>query len=167
PGGTARIPTIEEGPDEAPPPGAEVTFAPSEHPPELPPAGSISVIHDPYKDPAERAAYEAEQKRIWEERKARELEGMLVYLGKELELADVQKDKLRAVLTEESRRRIEVVEDITAQRITEGEFRTRVDRIRAEAREQLALIFTEPQFAKYKTLKPKHQVLNDQTIQGH
>lgn len=162
-----RIPTIDEAPEEPPRGDGDVTYAPSEHPKPLAPAGSISVVNYPFKTEAEARAYEEAQRKYWEERKARELEGMLVFLKRELGLTDVQHDRLRQLLLEESRQRIQVVEDLTNQRISQTEFRERVDRILGAAREQMALILTPEQNAKYQTLEPRRQVLNDRTIMGH
>lgn len=159
--------TIDEAPEEPPPPGVDVTYAPSEHPPPLPPAGSITEIGRPFKTPEEKRAFEERERLAWEEKKARELNLIVEFLTRELSLSAMQTQGLRRILEEESKRRIAVVTDLTEGRITQAEFRDRVDASLKQGRSELAALFSPEQFAKYQTLEPRRQVLNDKTITGH
>jgi len=159
--------TIDQAPEEPPPPGAEVTYAPSENPPPLAPAGSISEISSPFKTPEEKRIYEERQKQDWEEKKTRELGMIVELLTRELGLSAMQTERLRGILEEESKRRIAVVDDLTEGRIDQNQFRDRVDASLKQGRNELASLFSPEQYAKYQTLEPRRQALNDKTITGH
>lgn len=172
PGGGAAGPprpmlTIDQAPEEPPPPGVDVTYAPSENPPPLAPAGSISEIGNPFKTPEERRIFEERQRRDWEEKKARELGLIVELLTRELGLSAMQTERLRGILQEESKRRIEIVTDLTEGRIDQNQFRDRVDASLKQGRSELASLFSPEQLAKYETLEPRRQALNDKTITGH
>ncbi|MEK7867143.1 MAG: hypothetical protein AAB434_10710 [Planctomycetota bacterium] len=158
--------TIDEAPEEPPPPGVDVTYAPSENPPPLAPAGSISAISDPFKTPEERRVFEERQRQDWEEKKARELGLIVELLTRDLGLTAMQTERLRGILQEESKRRIEIVTDLTEGRIDQNQFRDRVDASLKQGRGELASLFSPEQYAKYQTMEPRRQALNDKTITG-
>ncbi len=167
PGPQGPVLTIDQAPEDPPPPGVDVTYAPSPNPPPLAPAGSESAIYEPWKSPEEKKAYEERERLAWEERKSRELELVLEFLTQELSLTAMQAQRLRGILEDESRRRIAIVTDLTEKRISQAEFEDRVDASLQKGRAELASLFSPDQMSKYQTLKPRRQVLNDKTITGH
>lgn len=168
PAGPARpMLTIDQAPEDPPPPGVEVTYPPSPNPPPLAPAGSETQIWEQFNSPEERAAWEEREKRAWEAKKARELELIVELLTRELNLTAMQAQGLRGILEAESKRRIEVATDLTERRIGQAEFRDRVDASLAQGRSELQSLLSAEQYAKYQTLDPRRQALNDKTITGH
>lgn len=159
--------TIDQAPEDPPPHGVDVTYAPSPNPPPLAPAGSETQIWEQFKSPEEKAAWEERERRAWEEKKTRELGLIVELLTRELGLTAMQTEGLRGILEAESKRRIEIATDLTEKRIGQSEFRDRVDASLAQGRRELQTLLSPDQYAKYQTLDPRRQALNDKTITGH
>ncbi len=129
--------------------------------------GEIVELNYEFKSEESRRHFESDQKARWEARKAQEIVRVSEYLAQELKLDGGQADRLRRLLEEESRRRVDVVTDLVEGRIDQTDFRRRVDSIRESARRELDSLLTPEQLAHYKTLSPRKKVLLDSTIQGH
>ncbi|MBI3267913.1 MAG: hypothetical protein HYZ53_02745 [Planctomycetes bacterium] len=166
-GAGGRVPTIDEGPEDKPHTPGGVTFAPSDKPRDLPPDGSTSEIHYPFKTPAEAQAWEEMQKKQFEERLAKRREASAAALGKELDLDEGQSVRLKAVLEGEATRRSELVNALTDRRVSDLEFQKQVVEIRTEARKQLVALLHPDQLAKYNALPPKKQIFQEHAQSGH
>ncbi len=118
------------------------------------------LMHEPEDELAVR---DAERRRSWEDRLAREREIKLRALQEKVGITPAQAAQLEVILVEEARVRGDLVEQLTAGAIAPSTFDARVQENVKQARQQLARLLTPQQLQAYEELSPREQVLRDET----
>jgi hypothetical protein len=125
--------------------------------------GKVTTLIYDFDTDEERQAWEAKFKTRWETRLQREIDIKVRQLREKIGLTAPQEGDLRELLGDELTERSRLVGLLTAKKISRSDFdsavRTNVNGARARLKETL----TPQQLVAYGELKPREQVLRDET----
>jgi hypothetical protein len=125
--------------------------------------GKVTTLVYDFDSEEEKQAWEAKYKTRWETRLKREIDIKIRQLREKIGLSAPQENTLRKVLETELAERSRLVGLLTAKKIGQSDFDSAVRSNVDGARQELKATLTEQQLAAYNELKPREQVLRDET----
>ena len=155
-------------PPPAPPPPPQAALAEGERAargpdPSEPGGGRVKTLVYDFESDEERQAWETRRRESWERRLRREIDIKLETLREKAGLSPSQLEALRQVLDDEHTERMRITDALTAKEISQLTFDEQVQANVARARERMAAILTPAQLEVYQGLKPREQVLREET----
>lgn len=151
----------EAPPPPPPPPPSEILDEAARRGPDGP--GNGRVIPLVVKDPAEATRRDERRRKSWEDRLRREVSIKMLVLKQKLGLTEQQQERLRGILDAELKQRLALVDRYAAKQMGREAFDEAVRTNVESARQQLRETLTTDQYEAYLQLKPREQVLRDET----
>ncbi|MCA8924723.1 MAG: hypothetical protein KDD82_23115, partial [Planctomycetes bacterium] len=121
-----------------------------------------ALVYD-FESDAARLEHEAERRANWEARLTRENDIKLKSLRESVGLSSAQESRLREILDAELAERMRLVDALAAKELTRTTFDQGIRANMEGARQALQALLTPEQYAAYGELKPREQVLRDET----
>lgn len=151
----------EAPPPPPPPPPSDILDEAARRGPDGP--GDGRIIPLVVKDPAEATRRDERRRKSWEDRLRREVDIKMIVLRQRLGLTEPQEERLRGILDAELAQRLALVDRYAAKHMSREAFDEAVRANVETARHELQQTLTTEQYEAYLQLKPREQVLRDET----
>ena len=125
--------------------------------------GRVTHLDYEFESEAEREEWEGRRRETWERRLNREIEIKLRGLESSIGLDSGQQVQLREILEGEAAERANLVQALTEGRISRTSFDDAARDNTERARQLVQELLTQEQWAAYQQLKPREQVLQEET----
>lgn len=121
-----------------------------------------ALVYD-FKSKEERDAWERQRRRNWQARRKHEIDVKIRQLKEKVGLTDGQAQQVKKILDKEDAERTRLVDLLTSKQISRGDFQQFVQANVKTAYDQLSQVLSPSQMTVYKGLKPREQVLREET----
>ncbi|MDF1661458.1 MAG: hypothetical protein P1V97_06780 [Planctomycetota bacterium] len=124
--------------------------------------GRVSTLMYDFDSPEAKAKWEEKRRKRWQTRLAHEIDVKIKTLKAKVGLTDTQASDLNGILQRENRERMRLVDLLTSKQISRTSFDEGVSTNVKTARQAVQGLLTGQQWAAYKELDPREQVLRDE-----